>query len=104
VRIRWTYRAKRDLVSIGWLIARDKPQAARRFVARLQARARRVAKFPRSGRLVPEFRREDVREVIEGNYRIVYRVTRVSIEVLTVFEGHSLLPDGAVPDGPEATG
>ena len=103
MRIRWTYRAKRDLLAIGWFIARDKPQAAREFIARLRARARKAAKLPRAGRMVPEFRREDIREVIEGNYRLVYRVTKVSVEVLTVFEGHHLLPDGAVSDEPDVS-
>ncbi len=102
MRLRWSLRAKRDLISIGRFIARDHPAAARAFVAKLQARARRAAKFPRSGRVVPELRREDVREVIEGNYRIVYRVTKASVEVLTVFEGHHLLPEGPSPEEPDA--
>lgn len=98
MRLRWTFRAKDDLLSIGRFIARDDPETARAFVARLQARARLAAKFPRSGRVVPEFRRQDVREVLEGNCRIVYRVTRVFVEVLTVFEGHQLFPEEAFPD------
>ena len=97
MRLRWTFRAKDDLLSIGRFIARDDPETTS-FVARLQARARLAAKFPRSGRVVPEFRRQDVREVLEGNYRIVYRVTRVFVEVLTVFEGHQLFPEEAFPD------
>jgi plasmid stabilization system protein ParE len=101
VRLRWTLRAKNDLLSIGRFIARDHPAAARAFVAKLQVRARRAAKFPRSGRIVPELRREDVREVIEGNYRIVYRVTKVSVEVLTVFEGHHLFPEEASLSEPD---
>ena len=95
MRLRWTHRAKDDLLSIGRFIARDRPAAARSFVAKLQVRARRAAKFPRSGRIVPELRRDDVREVIEGNYRIVYRITTVSVDVLTVFEGHHLFQEGA---------
>jgi hypothetical protein len=50
---------------------------------------------------VPELQREDVREVIEGNYRIVYMITKDSMEVLTVFEGHHLFPEGASPDEPD---
>jgi len=98
VRLRWTFRAKNDLLSIGRFIAREDPETARAFVARLQARARQAAKFPGSGRVVPEFRRQDIREVLEGNYRIVYRVTRVFVEVLTVFEGHHLFPKETLPD------
>jgi hypothetical protein len=39
--------------------------------------------------------------VIEGNYRIVYRVTPTAVEVLTVFEGHQRFPEQASPDLPE---
>lgn len=101
MRLRWTHRAKDELLSIGRFIARDRPAVARAFVAKLQVRARRAAKYPRSGRSVPELRRDDVREAIEGNYRIVYRITTVSVDVLTVFESHQLFPEAASPDEPD---
>ena len=44
--------------------------------------------MPLAGRVVPELQREDVREVLLGTYRIVYRVREDAIDVLTVFEGH----------------
>ena len=47
--------------------------------------------MPHSGRVVPEFAQEDIREVIVGNYRIVYRIEAKDVVVLTVFEGHKLL-------------
>ena len=47
---------------------------------------------PLAGRKVPEFMRDDIRELIEGNYRIVYQVFEDRLVVLTVFEGHHLLP------------
>jgi toxin ParE1/3/4 len=42
--------------------------------------------------MVPEFQLDHVREVFLGNYRIVYRLAEGGIEILTVFEGHRLLP------------
>jgi len=42
--------------------------------------------------MVPEFSREDIRELLEGNYRIVYQVAKDRLVVLTVFEGHRLFP------------
>ncbi len=42
---------------------------------------------PRSGRVVPEVRDESVREVIHGNYRIVYRLRHDVVEIATVFHG-----------------
>ena len=96
--VRWTQRAAGDLVAIGQYIADDNPDAARRFVERLRRRAREAARVPLAGRTVPEVQRDDVREVLWGSYRIVYRVTRGGIDVLTVFEGHRLLPIGSVPE------
>ena len=39
-----------------------------------------------------------MRELLLGSYRIVYRVAKGGVEVLTVFEGHRLLPRGAVSE------
>lgn len=94
----WTLRARRDLVAIRRHIAHDHPVAARKWIERLRARARAAAGFPLAGRRVPEIERDDVREVIVGAYRIVYRVLANSIHVLCVFEGHRSFPrDAMVP-------
>jgi toxin ParE1/3/4 len=97
MKVRWTQRATQDLQDIGDYIAQDSPGAARRWVARLKERTRLVAPFPYSGRRVPEQNRDDVREVLLGNYRIVYRIYPDFIDVLTVFEGHQLFPKGVLP-------
>ena len=91
MKIRWSRRAKRDLLEIGRFIRLDNPAAARAYLAKLQERARKASRYPLAGRIVPEFRREDLREVIEGNYRIVYRVAKRSVDIITIFEGHRLL-------------
>ncbi len=102
MRLRWSNRARRDLLAIGHYIAADNRRAARRFVQRLVERARRVTRFPRSGRMVPEFGLPWLREVIEGNYRILYRIDKGALDVLTVFEGHRLLRRQDVDDPPPA--
>ena len=98
MKLRWTHRARRDLAEIGRYIARDKPGAARRWVERLRQRARDAAAMPRTGRKVPELDRDDVREVLVRRYRIVYRIHPSEIQVLTVFEGHRLLPREVLRD------
>ena len=97
MKVRWTQRSIQDLRAIGTFISQDNPGGARRWVARLRERARRAAPLPYSGRQVPELDREDVREVFLGSYRIVYRIFPDFIEVLTIFEGHRLFPEGAQP-------
>lgn len=72
-------------------IARDDRAAAERWIIRLIERAESLAAFPHKGRVVPEFDRQDVRELVERNYRIVYRLHGDDIWLLTVFEGHRRL-------------
>ena len=94
--LRWSRRAQHDLVEIGRYIARDNRLAARPWVERLRQRARQAADHPQLGRIVPEYSRPDLREVLLQNYRIVYRADDEGIVVITVFEGHRMFPDDAV--------
>lgn len=87
----WSDQAARDLDAIADYIALDNPVAAVLWVEQLVATAERVPHAPRLGRQVPEFARDDLRELIHGTYRVVYRIAPERIEVLTVFEGHRLL-------------
>ena len=69
-------------------------------MGRLIERAKLAAVVPHGGRVVPEVRRDDVRETFLRTYRIVYRIAGEDIRVLTVFEGHRNLRRGGLdPDG-----
>jgi toxin ParE1/3/4 len=92
MKLFWTETAKQDLKDIRRYIAIDNPTAAKRWINSLRRRARNALHNPLAGRKVPELLREDVRERIEGNYRIVYQVFQDRLVVLTVFEGHHLFP------------
>lgn len=91
MRLQWSQRSRRDLIAIGEFIGADSRAAASRWIAKIVARARQAARNPGSGRSVLEFAREDVREVLLGSYRLVYRVLPGKIHILTVFEGHKQL-------------
>jgi plasmid stabilization system protein ParE len=90
----WTDRALADLDAIADFIAAESPAAAERWVQELMATAERAALAPYAGRRGPELARDDVREVFKSSYRIIYRTREDSIEILSVFEGHRLFPDG----------
>lgn len=98
MKLFWTETAKQDLQAIQRYIAADNPTAAKQWIERLRERARNALHSPLAGRKVPEFSRDDIRELIEGNYRIVYQVFKDRLVVLTVFEGHRLFPDETVDD------
>ena len=91
--LRWAWRARRDLREIGDYVGSDNPQAARRLLEKIRQRTRTSAALPFSGRRVRELNREDVREAVYRNYRIVYLIKDDGILVLTVFEGHQLFPE-----------
>jgi toxin ParE1/3/4 len=86
----WTERAHADLVEIGDYIAQRSPVAALRFVNELMERTGVLAEQPRSGRIVPEIGADAFRELIHGNYRIVYRLVGEEAHILAVFEDHRL--------------
>lgn len=85
MRVHWTDHAKQQLAAIHDHIALDSERYALRVVDRLTRRSQQISRFPKSGRMVPELDREDIREVIETPYRIVYRILADRIDVLTVF-------------------
>jgi toxin ParE1/3/4 len=90
---RLSSQASADLRRIGHRIARDNPRAAVDWIDKLRERARLAGKSPGLGRKVPEIDRDDIREAIVGNYRLVYLVQPRTVVILTIFEGHRLLPD-----------
>lgn len=68
-------------------IALDSPEYAKRMVDRITRRSQQIANFPLSGRKVPEYNLEQIREVIEDPYRIIYHIKPDQIDVLTVIHG-----------------
>jgi len=75
-------------------IQTDNPTAAHRFAEQIKSKVSRLADFPASGRIVPEFPGSGLREIIVGNYRIIYRAAKrpPRVEILTVRHGARLLP------------
>ncbi|MFO0760787.1 MAG: type II toxin-antitoxin system RelE/ParE family toxin [Byssovorax sp.] len=89
--VTWTARSRDDLRDIFSFIAQDDRNAAALWVGRLIERAELASTTPLGGRIVPELRRADVREVFLKTYRIIYRVAGDDIRVLSVIEGHARL-------------
>lgn len=94
-------RALRDIEGIRTYIAtRDSERYANGMVVRFYAAFELIGRFPFGGRLVPEVGVPSVREVIEGNYRIVYRTFgRERVEVITVYHSARRFPYGRISPG-----
>ena len=91
VRVSWTIQALDDLDAICEFIARDVPRYAQVFALKIFEAADRIESFPLSGRMVPEIGKKEIREIIFGDYRIVYRVLKDEVEIITVHHGAKLL-------------
>lgn len=89
--VRWTLQAADDLEAIANFIAEDSPHYATLFVIDALRAVERLIDFPQSGRIVPEVHRRTVREIILGDYRIIYRCRRGVTEILTILHGARLL-------------
>jgi toxin ParE1/3/4 len=91
VRIVWTEFAIEDLRLIHDYIAKDSKTYADRFIDKLINRADQLEEFPKSGRVVPEFDTETIRELIEGNYRIIYEIKPDHIGIIRIHHAARLL-------------
>lgn len=93
MNVHWTNNAIEHLANIYEYIALNSPTYAKQMVDRITRRSSQIAGQPYSGRMVPEYQAEDIRELIENPYRIIYRVKQDQIDVLAVIHGARLLPD-----------
>lgn len=87
----WTRRAIEDVQSIQQFIAQDSLQYAQLVRQQLITAVERLPTFPQSGRIVPEVNNPAIQEVIQGSYRIVYRLIHGEIHILTVHHAARLL-------------
>lgn len=82
--VRFTQQSLDDLEEIAEYIGRDSVYYAGMQLEKLIRRTDILEKFPLIGRVVPELKIKSVREIIEGNYRIVYRLfNKDAIHILT---------------------
>ena len=84
MKVHWTDNAEHHLDAIHDYLAQNSPEYAKIVIDRLTRRSQQFNAFPLSGRIVPEFDIEQIREVMEGLYRIIYYIKPDQIDVLAV--------------------
>ncbi len=97
--VHWTGTAQEHLDAIYAYIAQDSPEYALRMVDRLTRRSRQIADAPLSGRRVPEYDLDQIREVIEKPYRIIYHIKPDQIDVIAVLHGARNVLDAVEEEG-----
>lgn len=92
MKIVWSPLALERVNEIADYLAENSVEAARVWLMDIFGAVDRLKEFPESGRLVPEVKRPNVRELIFKNYRVIYRVERKQVSILTVRHSKQRLP------------
>lgn len=83
--LRWTSKARSDLVRLFEFLQPVNPPAAIRVVRQLVAGAKRIPAHPRLGMRLSEFAPREVRRVLVGDYEIRYEIAGTDVLVLRIF-------------------
>ncbi len=92
MRIIWSPLAVERAAEIAEYISRDNPTAAEKWIDTVFSKVEQLKSFPESGRIVPEINSKDFRELIYGNYRIIYRAEKTQVSILAIRHGKQILP------------
>jgi len=96
VKIIWSPLAIDRASEIAEYIAQDKPSAAEKWINTVFSKVGQLKSSPEIGRVVPEIRNDKFRELIYGNYRIIYRIEKTQISILTIRHGKQILPTNEI--------
>ncbi len=96
--VNWTTLSLENINDIAGFISNDSLKYAELFVEKIFERVKILENFPKSGRVVPEINNENIRELIFGNYRIVYKLYETYLDILTVHHSARLLSNSSLFD------
>ena len=92
MKIVWSPLAVDRASEIVDYIAQDKPSSAEKWIHTVFSKVERLKSSPEIGRIVPDISNKQFRELIYGNYRIIYRIEKKQISILTIRHGKQILP------------
>lgn len=97
VEINWTRQSIKDIDNIAEFISKDSEKYARIQTQRFFESVQVLSTYPKAGKLVPEIDNENIREIILGGYRIIYRIkNKTRIDILTVHHSKRLLTNNPI--------
>ncbi len=86
-RIKWSPKAIQSFEEICNYISKDSEYYASIFAKKINAIVKEIPRFPKLGRIVPEYQEENLREKIFQSYRIVYRLKADIVEIVVISHG-----------------
>ena len=92
MKLIWSPLALERAAEIIDYISLDNPSAAKRWLNTVFDKVEQLTSSPELGRIVPEILDSKFREIIYGNYRIIYHLDLTTISILTIRHGKQILP------------
>ena len=98
VQLNWTNAALDELAAIRDYSLATSPAYTERLIERLISRTDILLDFPLAGRMVPEYQDSSIRELPEGNYRIMYEIINPTrVDITHIHPAARPLPTGPTP-------
>ena len=91
MKLKWSPLAADRLSCFVKYISKDSPEAGRNFANTIFKSIEKLKKFPNSGRIVPELDKSKYREILVGNYRVIYSIDNNVILIITIHHQRQLL-------------
>ncbi len=88
VQIKWLVSSKSDLKEIYEFIANDSKRYAKLQIQRIISHTQIIKSNLEIGKMLIELNRYEIREIVEGNYRIIYKIIDEN-EVHILYVHHS---------------
>ncbi len=92
MKVIWSPLSFERLENIYEFIFDKDPVAAKNLINNILVRIESLSKFPERGRKVPEINRDEIREVFESKYRIIYKIEPKKILILMIRNFKQILP------------
>lgn len=83
-KIIWLDFAKQDLFIIYYFISKDSNNRAENLLNEINLGINNLILFPEKGRIIPELNLNNYRELLVGSYRVLYRIEKDTIFILTI--------------------
>ncbi len=96
MKVVWSPLAIDRAGEIAEYFAQDSRIVAENWIDAIFAKVEQLKSFPESGRIVPEINSPKIKELIYGNYRIIYRLEEKQISILTIRHGKQILPTSEI--------
>ena len=91
INIIWSEKSIDDLESIATYIEKDSIYYAKSVVSTIFSKVDILLDFPLLGRVVPEYQDENIRELFVYSYRLIYKINKNNISIVTIIHGKRIL-------------